>query len=734
MLRPNYKKVLQQLEKAGQESLETLSSFVSSNPLPGFIYPKRPSELQFEYDLLSTSMIPQDTMHTLVAAYTKGDGNCLYNSLSMLMAGDCSYAEELRCRVLYELIRENDLDCKASDDCLYYDTPSKEYLHNMARPNTFSGVIEVMAAANVLGADIACHYPDVNHRIRPYFNKTFKAGVKRRNAIKMHIMITRAGSMRDHRVAYWNPDHFVCLVPRQFVKSYSPWYQHRDKWLEVVKELEEIADTVPPVVTIDDSDSDHDHEDTDEIFAVEAAKRTANESDKTGVELIATQSHALTLGERDGDSSNDKRTDNVNVDPHILASPKDSITCTETYTPYNDSDVNKSVCLLVKYALTVSGVTSISSVHDASVWKFDEFTNYNNIAFYTKINTVEPPTMKGWGKYNIMRTTREFRVHKRRCKGNRECGGSVSDTCNAEIIYISKCGSAGTLMIPTGNHAPACKDNLVEVEPKSQGFESLLTYMGHVTDDVIRAQDPNILDYADGNKVYVLPIDVMETNTAPMARNWGKLNSYKTSLDKNWKTQQRKCKSVKCSATIRYFRSKETPTVVVQHIGDHTYSPVINVSSSVDDPIAPNLPSRQITEKGHFEHNNRKRPTRTNSISDKGANVANEKFSKLHLRSHDATLMTPGDTVETAHDPKLNKDHSMEYVYSECCQTRSDSPIVDRELLGGTALNWGEKDNYNSTVVDSVALNVPSRPVNGSGCDKRNNPLKTHPFVVKVQN
>ena len=118
-----------------------------------------------------TCMLPWDVGASNVAAYRKGEGNCPYNALSQHLSGDYRYAEELRCWVAYELVIQNEIYYDASRECLYYNQPSTELIKNVVTLSNFSSVLEVMAAANILGINIVCHYPEVNSRIRPYFSK-----------------------------------------------------------------------------------------------------------------------------------------------------------------------------------------------------------------------------------------------------------------------------------------------------------------------------------------------------------------------------------------------------------------------------------------------------------------------------------------------------------------------------------------------------------------------------------
>ena len=115
------------------------------NALPQFQYPRRKHITKYECDILSTCMIPSDIKHkNLASAYLVGDGNCLYNTLSMDLFGNFSRSTELCCRVAYELWLQNDMYNEIAKECLYYDQPSVEYISDLASLGTHSGVLEVI--------------------------------------------------------------------------------------------------------------------------------------------------------------------------------------------------------------------------------------------------------------------------------------------------------------------------------------------------------------------------------------------------------------------------------------------------------------------------------------------------------------------------------------------------------------------------------------------------------------
>ena len=128
---PFYTYLFRGMQMAGKISDENLVSNVAKKPLPMFKYPvkKRPT---FDCDIISTCMLPSDVSEDYCVAYTKRDGSCLYTAFSRHLSGGYSFANELRCRVAYELVIQNQMYCDAAKECLYYDQPSQEYITNVA--------------------------------------------------------------------------------------------------------------------------------------------------------------------------------------------------------------------------------------------------------------------------------------------------------------------------------------------------------------------------------------------------------------------------------------------------------------------------------------------------------------------------------------------------------------------------------------------------------------------------
>ena len=101
---------LRRLRKASQQGFYSLQSQAFLE-LTGFqqSYPNIPLQrnLHFSYNQIhaySQSIWPRDTSKALVPLKSKGDGNCLYRSVSLLCSGSEDYHLEFRARTVCELV------------------------------------------------------------------------------------------------------------------------------------------------------------------------------------------------------------------------------------------------------------------------------------------------------------------------------------------------------------------------------------------------------------------------------------------------------------------------------------------------------------------------------------------------------------------------------------------------------------------------------------------------------
>ena len=150
-----------------------------------------------------------------------GDGNYLYNSISVALAGNESLAPELRLRICMEMVlsaktyqeRYPMLGMSSSDysrDCL-----------DAAMDGSYSTVWSIAAAASVIGREVFSIYPPVNGLLDMYAASltTVFQPFTGESGVRITLMWTR---MREHKGQIWTPDHFVPLLPAADIDCHRP--------------------------------------------------------------------------------------------------------------------------------------------------------------------------------------------------------------------------------------------------------------------------------------------------------------------------------------------------------------------------------------------------------------------------------------------------------------------------------------------------------------------------------
>ena len=597
-----YEGLLKKLHIAAAKSEDDLLSVMADNPLPLIRSPNKRQRASFSCDIISTCMLPEDEYDQLIAAFTFPDGNCMYNAVSMHLVGDSKLAAELRCRTIYEMFENNARYMSMHESCMYYDEPNHDYIAKMCSDRSYSGVLEIAACSNVIGADIHVVYPEVNPQIRPYFHRTFEPELYFLNSTPMRIMLTQAGSMSDQKATYWAPNHFVYLVPPKLCRGHTCWPSQRDKWLEVKKGFEEIKDTLENAhpQTIDLSSDELLVASKDESPKSNLITNTASEEHIAHVNICNTSSSFMTYDKLDGQASElcfdevvskeDKRKDYV-YQPNNGSETKLSVdTCGESSTITTNTDRANVDTDLAPYAdLLAYGVQKIGINENAKVnvmsLKSSMKGSSDRDIIYIASRTTQPPS-KSWGKYSTVRrasSTVKVELLKRRCRGSyvcKECQnctknkktlccGSVPELmeCHAELMYIIRTDGTGTLIVQKGKHSLLCaqKINISIIDKNS--YDGILDYFGHSTERLISAKHISDLNEADGEQMYVIQNKQLPADTKPPGRPWKHACSYKTKYSGVWHVKQRKCTD--CPAILRYIRSNNIDECLIQHIGRH---------------------------------------------------------------------------------------------------------------------------------------------------------------------
>ena len=235
----------------------------------------------FQVDQISRRIIPSKYAD-LVPIRSTGDGNCLFNSASLAICKNESRAFELRLRTCLELARNSDfykthpvlvnskvsyrsgrqgpgimsvetlcdITCfDASSSCVYgkkgFDAAFENEIMRTSINYSYSGTLQIMALASVLGVSIQTVYPDQKHKLLPVYENIFepRQGYNSSNSVFVRILWTNTQGWSD-RSKEFTVNHFVPLFKLEdnAVKSQttsSPSTSKKSKetksWADVVQ-------------------------------------------------------------------------------------------------------------------------------------------------------------------------------------------------------------------------------------------------------------------------------------------------------------------------------------------------------------------------------------------------------------------------------------------------------------------------------------------------------------------
>ena len=255
--------------KAYSSSLSTLHAAVEADPLPPLdLSRKRDRTGIFTCDIISTCMLPADKIDRFAAVDTLGDGNCMYNAVSMHVIGDASLSTELRCRVVHELVLNSSTYSSITEECSYYDPADLAYIRKVCVDSNYSGMIEIAAVSNIIGCPIHVIYPEVNLGIREHFNRIVQPNFQRPGLGEMSIMITRFRRFHDQSQRFWSPNHFALVVAKNNVKGKTDCPSQVLKWEEIKASL-----LVPMVESVNLTESDDSYGVEFPLLAAHTAKK-----------------------------------------------------------------------------------------------------------------------------------------------------------------------------------------------------------------------------------------------------------------------------------------------------------------------------------------------------------------------------------------------------------------------------------------------------------------------------
>ncbi|KAK3091770.1 hypothetical protein FSP39_022506 [Pinctada imbricata] len=149
-----------------------------------------------------------------------GDGNCLFNSISVALTGHEGRSVELRLRTAIELIlhKDNYVQTNSSTDIGLCSPDINDAIQECIKDKSFSSVWNLHAATTVTGKRIKSVYPVVNgpsDQCIGILNRVFNPRIEHPQNKKTQISIMWSGPQSK---GIWTPHHFVPLLDNFAVK------------------------------------------------------------------------------------------------------------------------------------------------------------------------------------------------------------------------------------------------------------------------------------------------------------------------------------------------------------------------------------------------------------------------------------------------------------------------------------------------------------------------------------
>lgn len=201
-----------------------LSACVSSNYIPPFnrtqLIVEKP-KVKFDFfseGIMSFTNVRDKDIHAISVA---GNGNCLFNSVSLVISGTEVNASLLRLHACIELVRYRSFyeEMKHLKDADAFRQISPDYSEatcDCAKPGRFSSLWIIMALATVINLPIRSVFPQRKDSYAPdllaKLNCTFYPRTGPYNFSENEVVTVLWTSFPRKYTPVWSPDHFVPVV------------------------------------------------------------------------------------------------------------------------------------------------------------------------------------------------------------------------------------------------------------------------------------------------------------------------------------------------------------------------------------------------------------------------------------------------------------------------------------------------------------------------------------------
>lgn len=177
---------------------------------------KIPENVEFSKDITAAEIIRRvgsTKSNTRMPVSVKGDGNCLFNAISVAVCGDETRSVEIKARTTIELVDQWDWYITHNADTrLHLASPDfEEACLNCALPREYSSGWTMHAASSVVSREIISVYPAINGLFDKCMSILNRAFLPRCEVRQDPIYIMWSGNLKLGE-QIWTPNHFVPLM------------------------------------------------------------------------------------------------------------------------------------------------------------------------------------------------------------------------------------------------------------------------------------------------------------------------------------------------------------------------------------------------------------------------------------------------------------------------------------------------------------------------------------------
>ncbi|XP_041660403.1 vertnin [Cheilinus undulatus] len=201
-------------------------------------------------DDIAHGLYPADAPKGLLPLKCKGEGNLLFDAVSMLLVGNTGLSLELQVRTVVEMVLwkryylSGMIDSKMmlqavrfslcadeSEDMLNLPASVLEAIFDAdvkasCFPGSYANMWHVYALSSVLQLNIYSIYPMFNPKIRPYFNRVIRPRTWPKDFDPFTLHVMWSGDLQSESL--FRPNHFVALVQTSDHALGSPESEERE--------------------------------------------------------------------------------------------------------------------------------------------------------------------------------------------------------------------------------------------------------------------------------------------------------------------------------------------------------------------------------------------------------------------------------------------------------------------------------------------------------------------------